>query len=280
MKKKLFGLAIVIIIIGIIIVFAKGFNINLKYRAHKAISIPIGVEYNIEDIKSITDEVFGKEKVQIEKAGLYNDEVIVNVKKVSKEQIEDLRKKINEKYNIKQNITISIGEDYNVEDIKEIAKNVFGKDDVNVEKYSEDEKYVVIESEIITEEKLEELNNKINSKYELQNNTSSGASKVITVNNLGKVTLTDMAKQYKNYMIIAIIVILAYFVIRFRKLGWINVLVKSIVMLVFSELLYMSILAIIRYPIDKLAIIGAIAIYIIVITYINKKFIDKTVKNK
>lgn len=280
MKKKLFGLAIVIIIIGIIIVFVKGFNINLKYRAHKAISIPIGVEYNTEDIKSITDEVFGKEKVQIEKAGLYNDEVIVNVKKVSKEQIENLRKKVNEKYNIKQNITISIGEEYNVEDIKEIAKNVFEKDDVNVEKYSEDESYVVIESEIITEEKLEELNDKINSKYELQNNTSSGASKVITVNNLGKVTLTDMAKQYKNYMIIATIVILAYFVIRFRKLGWANVLVKSIIMLAFSELLYMSILAIIRYPIDKLAIMGAIAIYIIVVTYINKKFIDRTVKNK
>lgn len=279
MKKKLFMIAMIITIIGIIIVAIKGFNVNLEYRAHQTINIPIGSEYNIEDIKTITNDIFGNEKVQLEKAGLYNDEVMINVQNVSEEQIENLRKKFNEKYNIKQNITISIGKEYNVEDIKSIAKEVFEKEDVKVEKSPEDEKYVVIESELISEKTLETLNNKINEKYELQNTTSSiGASQIITANEIGRVRLTDMAKQYIIYISIATILVLIYFAIRFRKLGVSKVLIKSVLMLAFSEIFYMAIIAVTRYPIDKPVVIAAIAIYLIVLTYLNKNFMAETVK--
>lgn len=279
MKKKLFMIAMIITIIGIIIVAIKGFNVNLEYRAHQTINIPIGSEYNIEDIKTITNDIFGNEKVQLEKAGLYNDEVMINVQNVSEEQIENLRKKFNEKYNIKQNITISIGKEYNVEDIKSIAKEVFEKEDVKVEKSPEDENYVVIESELISEKTLETLNNKINEKYELQNTTSSiGASQIITANEIGRVRLTDMAKQYIIYISIATILVLIYFAIRFRKLGVSKVLIKSVLMLAFSEIFYTAIIAVTRYPIDKPVVIAAIAIYLIVLTYLNKNFMAETVK--
>lgn len=279
MKKKLFMIAMIITIIGIIIVAIKGFNVNLEYRAHQTINIPIGSEYNIEDIKTITNDIFGNEKVQLEKAGLYNDEVMINVQNVSEEQIENLRKKINEKYNIKQNITISIGKEYNVEDIKSIAKEVLEKEDVKVEKSSEDENYVVIESELISEKTLETLNNKINEKYELQNTTSSiGASQIITANEIGRVRLTDMAKQYIIYISIATILVLIYFAIRFRKLGVSKVLIKSVLLLAFSEIFYMAIIAVTRYPIDKPVVIAAIAIYLIVLTYLNKNFMAETAK--
>ncbi len=279
MKKKLFMIAMIITIIGIIIVAIKGFNVNLEYRAHQTINIPIGSEYNIEDIKTITNDIFGNEKVQLEKAGLYNDEVMINVQNVSEEQIENLRKKFNEKYNIKQNITISIGKEYNVEDIKSIAKEVFEKEDVKVEKSPEDENYVVIESELISEKTLETLNNKINEKYELQNTTSSiGASQIITANEIGRVRLTDMAKQYIIYISIATILVLIYFAIRFRKLGVSKVLIKSVLLLAFSEIFYMAIIAVTRYPIDKPVVIAAIAIYLIVLTYLNKNFMAETVK--
>lgn len=281
MKKKLFMISMIIIIIGIIVVAAKGFNVNLKYRAHQAINIPIGSEYNIEDIKAITKEVFANEKVQIEKAGLYNDEVIINVQTVSEEQIENLRKKINEKYSIKQDVTITIGTEYNVEDVKAIAKEVFEKEDVKVEKSSDDEKNVVIESELLSEKKLETLNNKINEKYNLQNTTSSlGVSQIITSNEIGRVRLSDMAKQYILYIGIATILVLVYFVIRFRKLGMAKVLIKSILLLAFSEIFYMAIIAVTRYQIDKTAVMASIAIYLIVLTYLNKKFFDQTEKNK
>lgn len=276
MKKKLCILSVIIMIIGLIVVIAVGYNVDLKYKVHKSITVPIGEDFNISDISQITDEIFGKNNVSLEKAGVYNDNVIINVANVSDEQIVNLKNKINEKYNIAQKIYISIGDDYSVDDIKTIANEVFSKDNTNVEKSKDNEKYVSIEANLITEQDLESLNNKINEKYNLTNKTSSiSASNVIKSEEMPRVRLTDMAKQYLFYTIIATIIVLVYFAIRFRKLGIAKVMLESISTIVFSELLYMAIIAITRASINKIIIIAAFAIYICVLTYLNKKYIDK-----
>ena len=276
MKKKLCILSVIIMIIGLIVVIAVGYNVDLKYKVHKSITVPIGEDFNISDISQITDEIFGKNNVSLEKAGVYNDSVIINVADVSDEQIVNLKNKINEKYNIVQKIYISIGDDYSVDDIKTIANEVFSKEDTNVEKSKDNEKYVSIEANLITEQDLESLNNKINEKYNLTNKTSSiSASNVIKSKEMPRVRLTDMAKQYLFYTIIATIIVLVYFAISFRKLGIAKVMLESISTIVFSELLYMAIIAITRASINKIIIIAAFAIYICVLTYLNKKYIDK-----
>lgn len=276
MKKKLCILSVIIMIIGLIVVIAVGYNVDLKYKVHKSITVPIGEDFNISDISQITDEIFGKNNVSLEKAGVYNDNVIINVANVSDEQIVNLKNKINEKYNIAQKIYISIGDDYSVDDIKTIANEVFSKDNTNVEKSKDNEKYVSIEANLITKQDLESLNNKINEKYNLTNKTSSiSASNVIKSEEIPRVRLTDMAKQYLFYTIIATIIVLVYFAIRFRKLGIAKVMLESISTIVFSELLYMAIVAITRASINKIIIIAAFAIYICVLTYLNKKYIDK-----
>lgn len=276
MKKKLCILSVIIMIIGLIVVIAVGYNVDLKYKVHKSITVPIGEDFNISDISQITDEIFGKNNVSLEKAGVYNDSVIINVADVSDEQIVNLKNKINEKYNIVQKIYISIGDDYSVDDIKTIANEVFSKDNTNVEKSKDNEKYVSIEANLITKQDLESLNNKINEKYNLTNKTSSiSASNVIKSEEMPRVRLTDMAKQYLFYTIIATIIVLVYFAIRFRKLGIAKVMLESISTIVFSELLYMAIIAITRASINKIIIIAAFAIYICVLTYLNKKYIDK-----
>ena len=276
MKKKLCILSVIIMIIGLIVVIAVGYNVDLKYKVHKLITVPIGEDFNISDISQITDEIFGKNNVSLEKAGVYNDSVIINVADVSDEQIVNLKNKINEKYNIVQKIYISIGDDYSVDDIKTIANEVFSKDNTNVEKSKDNEKYVSIEANLITKQDLESLNNKINEKYNLTNKTSSiSASNVIKSEEMPRVRLTDMAKQYLFYTIIATIIVLVYFAIRFRKLGIAKVMLESISTIVFSELLYMAIIAITRASINKIIIIAAFAIYICVLTYLNKKYIDK-----
>ena len=53
MKKKIIGLSIVIILIGIIMVFVKGFKVNLKYRDHKMVKLSIGQECNIKEFNKI-----------------------------------------------------------------------------------------------------------------------------------------------------------------------------------------------------------------------------------
>mgnify|MGYP004671665333 FL=1 len=277
MKKKLFGITIIVVIIGIIVVALKGFNVNFKSREHKAITIPINTDFNINDIQSIADEMFGKNTCYLEKAGIYNDEVIINVKDITEEQIESLKNKVNEKYEIKQKINIKRKEEYNLDDIKAIIKDTISKEVINVEKSNDDTTYVVIESRIITEDELENLNEKINEKYQLSNTTSSiGATQIITITDIPRVRLIDMAKQYELYIAIASVIILVYFAIRFKNIGLARTVLGTILAIILSELLYMSIIAITRYPIDKMAIIGAIAIYMLVVTFLNARFINQT----
>ena len=282
MKKKLFLITIIITIIGIIVVALKGFNVNFKYRAHKAITVPISTDFNMNDIHAIADEVFGKNKANFEKAGIYNDEVVISVDDVSNEQLINLKNKVNEKYNINQKITISIGkEDYNVDDIKAIANEVFAKEDTKVEKSSDDAKYVEIESSLITKDELENLNSKINEKYQLTNEVSSiKVSQVMSVTDIPRVRLVDMAKQYVVYTGISEVLILVYFAIRFNKLGIAKTVVGSIIVTVLAEALYMAIIAITRYPIDKIAIIGAVAIYMLIMIFLNNNFLKQTAKAK
>ena len=275
MKKKLLIITIIIAIIGALVVIFKGFNVSSNYRAHKSINIPINADFNIEDVQTIADEIFGKKNAYLERAGVYNDSVVINVKDVSDEQLTNLKNKINEKYQPKQKITISIGkEDYNVDDIKAIANEVFAKEDSVVEKSTDDAKYVTIEANIITNDELEKLNSKINEKYELKNETSSiGVTQVITVNEIPRVRLIDMAKQYGKYTVISAVIILVYFAIRFKKLGAMKTILGSIISIILSEIFYMAIIAITRYTIDKMVIIGSIAIYIFGVTYLNKSFL-------
>lgn len=282
MKKKLLIITIIIAIIGALVVIFKGFNVSSNYRAHKSINIPINADFNIEDVQTIADEIFGKKNAYLERAGVYNDSVVINVKDVSDEQLTNLKNKINEKYQTKQKITISIGkEDYNVDDIKAIANEVFAKEDSVVEKSTDDAKYVTIEANIITNDELEKLNSKINEKYELKNETSSiGVTQVITVNEIPRVRLTDMAKQYGKYTAISAVIILVYFAIRFKKLGAMKTILGSIISIILAEIFYMAIIAITRYPIDKIAIIGAVAIYMLIMIFLNNNFLKQTAKAK
>ena len=59
MKKIVQVLLICLIIAGIIVISTVGFNVGLKYSEHIEISINVGSQFNVADIKAITKEVFG-----------------------------------------------------------------------------------------------------------------------------------------------------------------------------------------------------------------------------
>lgn len=281
MKKKLLGLSVIIIIIGIIIVAVKGFNVNLKYREHKNVRIAVGEEFNIKDIESIIKDVMGKESFKIETAGVFNDEVLLNVKDISNDQLESLATKLGEKYTQNKEIIIPINkDDYQVSDVEAIAKEVLNKGTVAVKKVEDNEGYVSIESNIITENKAQELIDRLNEKYEIDNSLKTvQVKKIINVKTLGRVTINDMAKQYLFYVLIATLLVIAYFVLIYRKLGVAKVLGESVGLILLSELLYFAIIAICRYPVDKLAIMASILIYISVIAYMNISFMKQLSEN-
>lgn len=104
MKNKiLIGLAIVILV-GIIITVAVGFNVDMCYRNYNLVDIKIGQDFNINDIKTITNEVFQKQNVEIQKAGVYSDNVVIKVNNITDEQKNLINTKINEKFGINNSV--------------------------------------------------------------------------------------------------------------------------------------------------------------------------------
>ena len=279
MKNKLSIISIIIIIIGIIVVATVGLNVNLKYRAHKDVFVSLGEDYNISDIEAIANEIFGKNKSVVEKSGLYNDEFVIRSSDATEEQLDSLKNKLNEKYNINQKILVSIGDNYTVEDVQAIANEVFAVDSTKVEKYEDDEKYASIETKLVTEKDIENLNSKINEKYALSNEADSiSATNMVFKEDIPRIRLMDMAKQYLLYTVVATLIVLAYFAIRYKKIGLARVISEPIALLMWTELLYLAVIAITRISINKLAIIGAFSIYIVVLTYLNSKYLDESVK--
>ena len=105
MKKIVQVLLICLIIAGIVVISTVGFNVGLKYSEHIEISINVGSQFNVADIKAITKEVFGNTNVLVQQVELYKDMVQITVKEATEEQISSLNDKINEKYEIENQLT-------------------------------------------------------------------------------------------------------------------------------------------------------------------------------
>ena len=105
-------LIVLVIIAGIVMIAVKGFNFDLKYQDTQRVELYLKTEFNISDIKQIIDEVFGNQKVMIQKVEVFEDSVSITTTSISDEQKSNLITKINEKYG-----TELTAEDTTVEDI-------------------------------------------------------------------------------------------------------------------------------------------------------------------
>lgn len=105
MKKVIQILLICLIIAGIIVIATVGFNVGIKYKENTQISINIGTEFKIDDIRKITNEVFRGQTVLIQQVELYKDMVQITVEDATEEQISNLNSKINEKYNLEHQVS-------------------------------------------------------------------------------------------------------------------------------------------------------------------------------
>ena len=98
-KQKVVSIIIAVIIIaGAIVTGIMGLNYDLRYQETKKIELYISKDFEISDIKAITDEVMGKEPVIIQKVEIYEDSVSITAKDITDEQKQNIIEKINEKY--------------------------------------------------------------------------------------------------------------------------------------------------------------------------------------
>ncbi len=87
-----------IIILGIIITLTSGFNVNFMTKKHEQILLNLEKQFNVSDIRDITNEIFNGQEVQIEPVEVIEEQVMISTNKITDEQKNNLVKKINEKY--------------------------------------------------------------------------------------------------------------------------------------------------------------------------------------
>ena len=190
MKKNLLIVMIGLIAISLVIVIWKGFHVGLEYGEHTTITIDLEKEFQVADIRKITNEVFSKQSVMIQPVEEYQNIVRITVKSVSSEQLENLLAKINEQYELERTV-----------------------DDVSITDHA-------------------------------------------------NFRLRDFIKPYLIPTAIATLIIFAYELLRFRKLGIQKVLMISIAPMIGVQVLLACIYAICRIPVNSTAMLISMALYV------------------
>lgn len=99
-QKILIAIIALIIIVGAVIIATIGLNFDFRLQESKKIELYLETEFEIKDIKDITNEVFGNEPVMIQKVEVYEDSVSITTKEITDEQKQNLINKVNEKYGL------------------------------------------------------------------------------------------------------------------------------------------------------------------------------------
>lgn len=123
--------------------------------------------------------------------------------------------------------------------------------------------------------KIEELNTKINEKYGIENEVDD-----ILVTHNAKVKLSSLLMPYLLTIGISIVIILIYAGIRYKKLGVMKTLISYIISIVGIEMLYLSIIAITRIPVNRTIIPIGLILLVLVVTVLgikNENKLSKTI---
>lgn len=203
-KQKILSVIIAVIIIaGTIVTGVKGLNYDLRYQETKNIELYIAKDFEIADIKAITDEVMGKSPVIIRKVEVYEDSVSITAKEITDEQKQSIIDKINEKY---------------------------------------------------------------------QTELSADSTQIQTIpHTRGR----DIVKPYITPFIISTAIILVYMAIRYRKIGVLKTLLKTIATSVIAQVVLLSVIAITRIPVGRLTIPMIVTVYMLTLVGLTTNFEKK-----
>lgn len=177
------------------------------------------------------------------------------------------------RYRANKKVELAIGEIVDVEKIQEKADEVFGKGKAVVQIVEVYKDTVQITAADISEEQKNSLVEKVNELYP-QEATEEGkepaalldASK-IKIGGTENARLRDFLKPYVIPVLAATVVVLIYYAIRYRKLGVAKVFFKSALRIVVPQLVLLSVLAIVRFPMGRLTAPLVLLVYVTTLIY-------------
>ena len=176
-------------------------------------------------------------------------------------------------YSSRYQIQLSNKTGVEISDIETIADEVLGETNYSIQEVEIFGNSVAIIAEEITEDQRDEIVEKFNELYDYDLSASS-----VDITYIPFTRVKDVIKPYIIPGILSLAIVLAYFLIRFRKINWKEVTLKTLLIPVIAELLMYSIMAIIRIPFGRIAIALSVNMYFIVILILTYMFESKNNK--
>lgn len=99
-SKIIYAIIALIIVVGAVIIFTLGFNYELKYDKNNTIQIYLEEQFQMEEVRNITKEIFKNKKVIVEYVEEFKDTVNITTTEITEEEKSALIQKINEKYGL------------------------------------------------------------------------------------------------------------------------------------------------------------------------------------
>lgn len=174
-------------------------------------------------------------------------------------------------------IDIYVGKTIDIKEVKNIVQEVFPGERVLVQEIElfQDMVSITVADNRSDEElntKIEELNTKINEKYNVENSVDD-----ITVTHNPKIRLSSLIMPYALTIGTSMIIILVYVGVRYRKLGVAKTLLTYVLSIGAVEMILLSIIAITRFPINRLVIPIALLLLVVIITILGFRYEKKLV---
>ena len=160
-----------------------------------------------------------------------------------------------------------LGQVLDMNEVENIAKEALNNKEMKIQKIDYFNDSINISVVDPTDEEIQALIDKFNSRYG-QNNTMESISIIKTADT----SLYEIAKHYIVPVIIAVILVAIYMGIRFRKQGILKVTLLPIVMSVVVEALYLSALAILQIPVSIWTMPIALVLLLITLTIYAYRF--------
>ncbi len=171
------------------------------------------------------------------------------------------------------NTTIKIGFNEKTE-IEDIIKEIFGKQ-YKIETLNDQENNVLITVKSASEEQINTLVQKVNEKYSINKTTSE-----LELTNNPKIDVKNLILPYVTPVMITFILIILYFVVKYKKIGILTVLVYTLSISIGMQLLYLSIYAIMRIPVNELTMPISIFLFILSFVILVEIFEKSKIKDK
>ena len=171
-------------------------------------------------------------------------------------------------------VELYLGKDFEISDIKQIAKETIPNQTIIIQKVEVFEDTVSIIAKEITEEQKQNLVTKVNEKY--------GTALSVEDTEIASIPNTrgrDLIKPYILPFVITTAIILIYMAARYKKIGAIKTVVKVSAILVIAQALLISLIAIARIPVGRLTMPMAITVYILTLAVLTTKY-EKQLKYK